>query len=62
LQNLISTQCEAFHRVEHAGLSNKLFKLQPTISLGYGDIYPIGWGSQLLVIVQLIIAWGYNAM
>jgi hypothetical protein len=30
--------------------------------LGYGDIYPIGWGSQLLVIVQMIIAWGYNAM
>lgn len=29
---------------------------------GYGDIYPIGWGSQLLVIVQMIIAWGYNAI
>ena len=29
---------------------------------GYGDIYPIGWGSQLLVIVQMITAWGYNAM
>jgi hypothetical protein len=30
--------------------------------LGYGDIFPIGWASQLVVTIQMICGWGFNAM
>jgi hypothetical protein len=30
--------------------------------LGYGDIFPIGWASQLVVTVHMIVGWAYSAM
>ena len=29
---------------------------------GYGDIFPVGWASMLLVTIQMIVGWAYSAM
>jgi hypothetical protein len=43
--------------VRHGGLHTPCLR-----AAGYGDIYPIGWVSHILVSIQMVVAWGYQGM